>query len=149
MKTSGKYHTGSKAGAQTWSSSEEAETLTRDFIHDFARTVTRVNEYGDEEVAQVFCPAIVLCRVNLTAATNCAGVGEGKPFSWLVLGGVHLCKTSLSCTACVLLDMGDNCVRLACLVLDTQMTEHTWLVVRALLGASYHVIRMPLLLHDC
>ena len=57
--TSGKYHTSSKAGAQTWSSSHESETLTRDFIKDLARTVTIVNEHGDEEVAQVLCPAIL------------------------------------------------------------------------------------------
>ena len=67
--TSGKYHTSSKAGAQTWSSSHESETLTRDFIKDLARTVTIVNEHGDEEVAQVLCPAILPFPVLLTAAS--------------------------------------------------------------------------------
>ena len=66
--TSGKYHTSSKAGAQTWSSSHESETLTRDFINDLARTVTLVNEHGDEEVAQVLC---LSCDLAFPRTSHC------------------------------------------------------------------------------
>ena len=68
MTTSGKYHTSSKAGAQTWSSSHESETLTRDFINDLARTVTLVNEHGDEEVAQVLC---LSCDLAFPRTSHC------------------------------------------------------------------------------